>query len=321
MKNTGKTIAAAIALLATAVTAFADLADGLVAKYSFDSLGTGGQLADASGNGHTLKLGSALSLTNGPMPEMKAIRFDGTSGSWAWFAGFALTNRTVSFWTCLDPANSPDIDGVPYIVYNLNTLRVYNSKQAGDTATTEKIEIAGVTMDGTFAFARNRWNHHVITVAFDDGNCAVDGTFTLAHYIDGTLSKTVSGTVISRADRINNVIIGNKGESGNRALLGNMADFRVWNRALSAEEVTALYAETTLGRDPVLVAYWPLDEITETGGVRTSPNRAECDFTTFPDLTIEGESIVQTNGLFGNAVFAGRTACGRMRADNDLEVA
>ena len=319
MKKTIGILAAALALLAPTAPAFADLADGLVVKYAFDSLGTGGQLADASGNGHTLKLGSALSLTNGPMPGMKAIRFDGTSGSWAWFAGFALTNRTVSFWTCLDPANSPDIDGVPYIVYNLNTLRVYNSKQAGDTATTEKIEIAGVTMDGTFLFARTRWHHHVITVEFEDDNCAIGGTFTLTHYIDGTLSKTISGTVTSRADRINNVIIGNKADGGSRAILGNMADFRVWNRALSAEEATALYAETTLGRDPVLVAYWPLDEITEMGGVRTSPNKAECDFTTFPDLTIEGESMVQTNGLFGNAVFAGRTACGRMRADNNLE--
>ena len=29
--------------------------------------------------------------------------------------------------------------------------------------------------------------------------------------------------------------------------------------------------------------------------------------------------MVQTNGLVGNAVFAGRTACGRMKADNELE--
>ena len=311
--------AVAFALLAFTGTALADLSDGLVVKYSFDSLGADGQLADESGNGHTLTLGSALSLTNGPLPGMKAIRFDGTSGSWAWYAGPALTNRTVSFWTCLDSANSTDIDGVPYIAYNLGTLRVWNSKTAGDTATTEKIEVAGVQMDGTFVFARRRWHHHVLTVAFDDDNCLPEGTFTLTHYIDGTLSKTVSATVTSRANKETHVIIGNKEENGNRALLGNMADFRVWNRALSAEETTALYAETTLGRDPVLVAYWPLDEITETGGVRTSPNKVECDFTTFPDLTIEGECMVQTNGLFGNAVFAGRTACGRMRADNNLE--
>ena len=68
-----RTVAVAFALLAFSGTALADLSDGLVVKYSFDSLGTDGQLADESGNGHTLTLGSGLSLTNGPMPGMKAM--------------------------------------------------------------------------------------------------------------------------------------------------------------------------------------------------------------------------------------------------------
>ena len=48
MKKTIRVLVAVLTLLATAATAFADLADGLVVKYSFDSLGTGGQLADES---------------------------------------------------------------------------------------------------------------------------------------------------------------------------------------------------------------------------------------------------------------------------------
>ena len=314
-----RTVAVAFALLAFSGTALADLSDGLVVKYSFDSLGTDGQLADESGNGHTLTLGSGLSLTNGPMPGMKAIRFDGTSDAWAQYAGSALTNRTVSFWTRFDAANSTAISGVPYVLYGLGTLNVYNAGGAGKTSTDETFVIGGNIFSEALTFPRNVWQHHVMTFAFDDDNCQVGGTFAVRHYVDGRLVYESSGNgVTARADKETEVFIGNR-DRKDRATLGNLSDFRVWNRALSAEEVNALYAETTLGRDPVLVAYWPLDEITETGGVRTSPNKAECDFTTFPDLTIEGESMVQTNGLFGNAVFAGRTACGRMKADNDLE--
>jgi len=320
MKHPIRTIAAIAALLACSATALADLADGLAIRYSFGSLGTDGQLADESGNGHTLKLGSALSLTNGPLPGTKAVRFDGTTGSWARFDGFALTNRTISFWVRLDAKNSSAINGVPYYFTDFGEFSLYCANGKENTTASTSFKLCGRTVGSALSFDRNVWRHHSFTVEFANNNCQVGSTFVMKHYVDGRLAYA-SGEmeVTARADKTTPAIVGNKDTDGTRALLGSMASFCVWSRALSAEEVTGLYFDEAKPAVPRLVAYWPLDEIDENDGVRTSPNMAECDFPTFSALAVEGESMVRTNGLFGNAVFAGSTACGRMRAGNGLE--
>ena len=319
MRTGYKIVAAALALLAFTGTAMADLSDGLVVKYSFDSIGTNGELADESGNGHTLTLGSGLSLTNGPLPGMKAIRFDGTSASWAQYDGFALTNRTVSFWVCADAANSATVDGYPYIITALGTLNVYNGGKAGKTNPEQTYAICGQTFSGALTFTRKNWYHHVLSISFANDDCQMGSTFVVKHYLDGKLDYTSGeASVASRGDKTGTVTIGNKDSNGSRAFLGSVANFRVWNRTLSDEEAASLYAGDVTGRDPVLVAYWPLDEILEVNGVRSSPNKAACGFPTFTDLYLIGNNLVATNGIYDGAVKAGSESAGGLSATNNL---
>jgi hypothetical protein len=108
---------------------------------------------------------------------------------------------------------------------------------------------AWATMSGPIVAAQT-WTHLAATW---------DGT-TLALYVDGAAAGTLAAN--SRAPTGVPLRLGAGGTDGaiGEHFLGQLADVRVWDRALAAEEITKRMALPPQDHETSLVGYWPLDD-------------------------------------------------------------
>ena len=78
---------------------------------------------------------------------------------------------------------------------------------------------------------------------------------------------------------------------------GVLDDVAVWDVALTAEEVFALYAPKFHPTDKRLIAAWDCGEITSTGGVRTVADSSGNGY----DLKLN-TGVTATNGIVGGGL-------------------
>jgi len=101
------------------------------------------------------------------------------------------------------------------------------------------------------------WQHLAITY---DGN-------EVKTYLNGQLQY--SKAIASMPTIFKNYTLG-RSRSADKYFCGELSDVRLWDRALTAEEIQAAMDRRLVGNEDGLVAYWPLDEGTgETIGDRT----------------------------------------------------
>ena len=204
---------------------------GGILRYNMDRSGT--SVTDSFASRHGSVTGTALwsssvpsSFTNlatsswGPMSDLN--NYISTSS-------FSISSRNVSISCWIFPnggASQGDIkwweldkaEG-PHLFQNRNTTNY------------------GYDYLITWSLANNQWHHIVCIDDYTNLNKMV--------YINGSLYSTVSfasntSFFISSASTCNGVRVG-RGFSAHQAPQGNITDFRVYNRILSASEVTALY--------------------------------------------------------------------------------
>src|SRR3989338_4678354 len=262
------------------------LNDGLVGYWSFDGSSMAADTAyDSSGNGNT------GTLTNGPARAIgrigQALSFDGSNDYVIRDASSPVTAYPVTMcaWFKLNtlPGNNAyrvivmvgddaSSGGVPK---NLLTLHIAESgtvpfgdnnkiiamdRGASDVAT-------GLAQSSSAAVA-NRWYYA----------CGVfESSTRRSLYVDGTLHSTdttSAGGLTGSADRM---IAGNwiQTTGDNDPFDGLIDDVRIYNRALSADEIKRLYkmgattkyniANTVAEKN--LVGYWPLDANTIYGAI------------------------------------------------------
>lgn len=114
--------------------------------------------------------------------------------------------------------------------------------------------------------AAAQWHHVVITY---DGGAASN---TPSMYLDG-VSQSVTPIVPTgtRSANTNPYLIGNRAGS-DRVWDGLLADFAVWDRLLTADEITALAAGLRAGGFPTGLVEWiPMDDSPVTSHVRSNP--------------------------------------------------
>jgi len=103
---------------------------------------------------------------------------------------------------------------------------------------------------GTDTVGRNSW--HMVTSVYTASTSQLD------NYIDGTLDNSTTGVSQPNALATASLYIGEDDPSiGGYHLFGALSDIRIYNRAITTTEITALYNVTTAPTDG-LVAYWPL---------------------------------------------------------------
>jgi hypothetical protein len=199
-----------------------DITTGLVAAYSFDE-GAGSTSADLSGSGNVASIHSA-SWTTGI--SGKALYFDGirsyVSAGTLGLPGLNQPN-TVSFWINL---NSKTQSNRSMIALATTALQV--ALQSGLRGT----KTGALSFDDTWLVIANlpslkKWHH--VAYVFDSSQNRL--------YIDGILTGT--STVIPTAAPVASFQIG-RSIGGSRYFKGSIDEVRIYNRALSLDELKAV---------------------------------------------------------------------------------
>jgi len=233
-------------LLATQVQAQSFLANGLVAYYPFN-----GTANDATGNGNDgIIIGRLGFGTNRFGQANSAIYFNGTSNN---FVSTPLTppsggsSRTFSVWFNTASASQANRS----YINTLGTMISYGEFE-GTVGSGMDIGISSggtLTCDFSIAglIAAKSWNdgnwHHYVVV-----NSLSNNLSQIQFYVDGANQTGGSGTDMSVpiSTRPTSLIIGTsiRGDINGSAYdyVGALSNLRIYNRALSSDEVMALYA-------------------------------------------------------------------------------
>lgn len=177
-----------------------------------------------------------------PVPggSAAAIVFDGAD-SWVEVTNFTGIGgnaaRTVAFWFKgeVTQSNATLIGWGTGGTTNRFDTRI-NTAGIGQIRT----EVAGSGSNGTTTIIDNVWHHCAVVVDPTIGTTIGDVQF----YIDGVLDPlTFSGRTEINTTTTNPVLIGASPGIANRELTGRMDDIRIYNRALSPEEVKNLITQ------------------------------------------------------------------------------
>jgi hypothetical protein len=188
--------------------------------------GSGNYANDSSGHGNTATLYNSpywWTTTYG-----MALWFNGSAyGSVAENSSLEMTNQlTVSFW--LDPNANTNLD--PRVIEKLYDWDV---KLSGSNRLPQFTSHGGGYATLNYSLPLNTWHHIVFT--FNSGIVTgyVDGlpvAFLANTFTSGSLPQFAYGLSIGTDSSMSNYLI------------GSLDDVRVYNRALSAADVAALYA-------------------------------------------------------------------------------
>lgn len=264
--------------LLASVTLFAsaELPDPVV-WFSMDDQLENGQIPDLSGNGRHLTLGSGMSLQTSRV-KGRALVSDGSRNTWAYFSCPPLVDRSLSFWfyrneTDDDASITPDQNKYPYLISNLSGFTL----MFNGTAATFRQAI-GASSSAPFSFFgpfRSQWTHFTFTlksigedekgqanveyVCYRNGaeiyrtKTTATGSITLAAATTYLMNMTVDGT-------------------GVRPVYGQLDELRVFDVALTKEQVVAELKRSLSSDTPRLIGHWKLDRIdTADDGSRTTP--------------------------------------------------
>jgi beta-xylosidase len=264
-------------------------ADGLVLRYPLDQT-SGTTVTDASGNGHDGTLVNGGAWTDG------ALTLDGTN-DFVDLPDNAMAGMdaiTVSMDVRIDPAQA-----TPYFIWGLGntdssgtgngylftTGNNYRTSIATGNWTTEQTVTSGS------ALARDTWK----TLTYTLGN----GTATL--YLDGIQVAQKTGVTTLPGDigdgQTTANYIGRSMYSSDRFLKGQVRDFRLYNRALSGQEVAGLGSNATAISSVTLDSLKVPAIITGDTDTVTLPVKPGTDLTTLdPTYTVGTGATITTSG-------------------------
>jgi hypothetical protein len=256
--------------------------------YQFDE-GAGTIAHDAIGNYDGTVSGA--SWTSGQIGQ--ALSFDGVNDNVSIGDVQLLTNDlTISTW--VRTANFFQVNGYSVSKYNTATnereYAVYFNGPANEVhfligSSDGSSYSFGVLSSAASILTNNTWNHIVFTRSGSAAHCYING-----------VEQALAGTINSNnfADTTARLMIGNRTDGG-RAFLGQIDDVRIYNRVLTAQEVSDLYNEapTTTVPPPTTSTYnWYFSNSTGndvTGnGTQASPWRSLAKLNAMLDTLTNG---------------------------------
>ncbi len=263
-----KRILTTVIVLAALTDAFAGT--GPVVWFNMEETNSLGQVKNLGSAGSASDLTFArwdCSFTNEAISG-RALFTHGTEGSGARFSCPDMTDRTISFWIRRDVDTGPYTDSAyPNFISGGpgNGMRVI----FGKTSRRMTVYLANdLVFDAASVDVLDRhiWEHVALTFANTETR-SVD--FKI--YVNGTQLYAANGFALSEATVVGGtgakqLVIG--GNGGNRPICCCVDEFRIWNRALSAQEIHAEYERITPSLDKTLISWWQMDAIEEEGNKR-----------------------------------------------------
>jgi len=206
---------------------------GLLRSWHFNE-GSGASTADSSGNGNTGTITGATWSTSGKFGN--GLSFDGNDNvNFGTNVKFTSGDFSISFWF-----NVASLTGTPF-----SRGRAYGDQKGDIRAAIENSQMKVAIRDsGSWIFGwlgnfqtsttltTNTWYYLTITRS--------GSTFKM--YLNGNLENTqTSSADISDSSNSNTFYMGYFDNDGGSYYNGKLDEFRIYNRALSASEITALY--------------------------------------------------------------------------------
>ncbi len=227
-------------------------------------------IEDATGNGHTLTLGSGCYLTNGLAGP--ALWYDGTSNAFGRVSGVALSSRTISFLFWREVENGPIYQSAlynygatgtyPYVFEGFSGQRCHLHTDETSSSTTYYAS-GDASCSWHDVATRGKWQHVVYVYEqqpLEDGTDAFSGNLSV--YVNGVLHGTKSFNSLKGTSSTSPIILGNS-NTRLRPIFGALDEVRVYDTALTAEEVAREALRVYQDSTPRLMAHWRMDEITE----------------------------------------------------------
>ena len=208
--------------------------DSVVAAYNFSD-GSGSTATDTSGAGNDISLSGSATFGTGHGGTGTAFEMNGSSGGGDLGAITTGGSMTVSTWVKFDSfaqswsrifdfGDGSANDNILIGHTGTSNALGFNVYDGAGSPSNTSLEIDGF-------FTAGEWVHVTATIS-DSGVMSV--------YKNGELAGSVQGIVPTEMVRTNNFIgKSNWGQDG--ALDGSIDDFAIFNEALSAEDVKALY--------------------------------------------------------------------------------
>ena len=262
MKNTILSLLVAVGLIgsASAATLTGDLANGLVAYYSF-----AGNANDSSGNGNNL-IGASEGVifgTNRFGEANSSISFSSITDSAQSLNPIGISGnspRTFSLW--VNDHGIPDNNGAVFSFGILNnsmdnngalaSFGLNNGQYANAVYLGGAIAVWGGYADSSaynMSYIQNAW--HMITYVYNgsisssqfyvDGN-SIDGDYHQSPIPSSTLNQTDVLNTISTKLTIGNFIYSSNGNTIGAMQNTSFSDLGIWNTALTSQQVSQLYA-------------------------------------------------------------------------------
>lgn len=237
-RSPARLIATATLLLIPINACAQDYTSNMIGHWKFDET-SGTSAADSSGNSYTGTMSGGLSATTNSVTGInnKALNLDGVNDEIVITGRLGSpTNITVSAWARLTSRGL--YGGQIFSIGDDFVLRIDNRDVTSGTAGLFFNNSAGwqLTSSGT-DYLGTGWHHYVFV--FDDTNNIQK------LYVDGAVTATTNYTQSITYQHGTNVNIGRHGTgSPSYEFGGDIDDIRVYNRALSAADISALYSGT-----------------------------------------------------------------------------
>ena len=222
------------------------LSTNLVSYYKLDNI------SDSAGP-NTLTNNNSVTFVAGKIGN--AANFVRASSQYLYCADSTSLSITgdlsISFWMYL--SSSPSTGQVYGIFAKTASYTAYYQNSGGTLRLTTQIN-GGAYNDFNYTFSTSTWYHVALT----------KGSTTMTFYVNGVLVSSGS-TSATQADNTNNFYIGQEGS--NNYFDGKIDEFAIYNRAISADEVSQLFNSGRGNAYPLTdtpslyggVAYYKLD--------------------------------------------------------------
>jgi len=270
---------------------------GPIAWWKFDD-GSGNTAIDSSGNNQT------MSLANGPMWTMGeiggALSFDGVNDE-GFVKLYNLNNTqvvSIAAWIKHDfsATSYQKFFDNDYVKIKPSFFSVLNDSQCGTNSVSPVIEGDGPVYNNACYTgpSSNVWHHYVFI--FDKSK----STNEVDLYIDGVFQTPISRPL--NADTIGyfhdgyDFYLARMVEAPGDFSSAVMDDFRIYNRLLTAQEVSQIYGSTNDIANN-LVAWWKFDDVSGNIAVDSSYNNK--------DMTLKNEPTWTLGQIVGGLSFDG----------------
>lgn len=186
-----------------------------------------GDALDSSGNGNNATVNGAVLATGATGVTNTAYSFMSSASAQTIVAPFSSSTGPITYSAWVNPSALPAEKST--IIESMSPYGNYMSLNTDSSLVSYRYGItpAGYQSSGTGTINLNQWNF--TTVTWNGANVIL--------YVNGVLKNTVGITGTGLVST--NLLVG--AESTARQFVGSIDDVRVYNRALSNTEITALY--------------------------------------------------------------------------------